>query len=494
MGGKPFVANPTGQVDLLWNPNQFAFLDALDLKTAGGRWSFNRLALMAGRRGGKTKIGGVACAKKASIPDSVGWVCAPTYKDLHDFVIPSVRAAIPQSFVRNWSEQHYELELVNHALIQFRSLDDPEKARGPGLDWAWIDEARKISERAWETMLPALTDKRGQAFITTSPNAFDWCYRKFWLPAQLGEPGYWACKYRTIDNPSIDPREIESARAGMDPLFFLQEFEADFVNFTGAVYNIESQILRTDDQVRAIIPEWPRINPERVTIVGLDPGADHPFAGVLILITELGLVVIGEYLARNKPMVDHRNGILGMLAQYSAVRPFQPERWAIDRSQKQAAIELSQFGIYATGAENSVVDGIRRVQSWLAAKQLWFIEARCPRTVEEMRGLRWAENTSPTGEARREQVIKIDDDIPDALRYAIMLWPELPKRDEHPSFLRRDISHLPGEAQWQIERMRRIAAKERGEDLAEDDDDLPGLLGPDEGPLGDFYGGDLYVD
>src|SRR5262245_11178094 len=195
------TGNLESRVDLQWNPHQLAFLKALDMKTPSGRHAFHRLALFAGRRGGKTKIGAVAAAKKMRTPKSWGWICAPTYPDLHDFVIPEVFNTIPHSWIGDWSESHYQLELRNYAKVQFRSLEDPDKARGPGLDWAWIDETRKVQELAWNTMLPALTDKGGQAWFTTSPNGFDWCYETFWRPAMLREPGYWAVKYKTADNP-----------------------------------------------------------------------------------------------------------------------------------------------------------------------------------------------------------------------------------------------------------------------------------------------------
>jgi len=255
------TGNPTSAIELLYNRHQQAFLAALDAKTASGRHAYHRLSLFAGRRGGKTKVGAVAVAKKVQTPRSWGWVCAPTYDDLHTFVIPEVLKSIPHAWIGNWSEEHYELELRNYAKVQFRSLEDPDKARGPGLDWAWIDETRKVAELAWNTMLPALTDKGGQAWFTTSPNGFDWCYDTFWRPAKLGVPGYWTVKYKTADNPiyqTLDgAAELADAKRALDPLFYQQEFEADFVTFTGAVYGtaLESQILRTETEIQNIIPE-----------------------------------------------------------------------------------------------------------------------------------------------------------------------------------------------------------------------------------------------
>lgn len=467
---KEVRGNPTGRVELLDNPHQQAFLRALDLKTPSGRHAFHRLALFAGRRGGKTRIGAVAAAKKMQVPKSWGWICAPTYPDLHDFVIPEIFSTIPHAWIGNWSEQHYELELKNYAKCQFRSLEDPDKARGPGLDWGWIDETRKVAELAWKTMLPALTDKGGQAWFTTSPNGFDWCYETFWVPAKTGVPGYWAVKYKTADNPIYQTKEgqqeIADARRSMDPLFFQQEFEADFVTFTGAIYGatVNRCLLRTDEEIRAIIPEWPRIDPDRAAYVGLDPGADHPFGGLLGITVPRGIVIIGEYLERNKPIGEHVNGLHALLAVDNPARPFHPQVWAIDRSQKQFSIELAQHSIYATAAENSVENGIRRVQSWIHTGQLFILADRCPRLVEQLRGYRWAENTKPDGQALREKVIKRNDDLPDALRYLLMAGPSLPEVEIQATAGMRDTSQLPPDVRWQVERMQRCTKKRQDQD------------------------------
>lgn len=488
------VANTTGEVRLLYNPYQVAFLQALDQQNEHGKWAFQRLGIFAGRRGGKTKIGSVASQRKMRLSDGVGWICAPTYPDLHDFVMPAVFSAIPESWIADWSAQYLTLILKNKHRISFRSLDDPERARGPGLDWAWIDESRKVSERAWDTMIPALSDRGGQAFFTTSTNGFDWNYKRFWKPAQEGEPGFWACRYKTSENPSIDQSEIERARRELDPLFFAQEYEADFVTFAGAIYGpaVDPCILRTDDDVKRFIPEWPRIDPQRTCIVAMDPGADHPFAMVMLVATSKGLVQVGEWMERNRTVVQAVMAYQHLLARRSPGWPLSPMRTGIDRSQKQWLIELAQHGIYCTPAENAVVPGIQRVHSWMASGQFKIVESACPRTIEQLRNYKWADNIAPDGQARRENVTKVDDDLCDALRYALMLWPELPEQDRQADS-KRALEDVPKAYQWQVERMRRIEAKEREEVgvnvVAPWNGNVEfGLEREVESPIGDFWG------
>ena len=279
------LAGSDGLLKLQYNPFQHAFFEALTQTREDGGPAFTQLALFAGRRGGKTRAGSIAIPKLiARKPKQFGWVCAPTYGDLEDFVKPAVFEAIPKGWIQDWSEKHQTLYIAGDTRVAFRSLEDPNKARGPGLDFAWIDESRKIAQLAWHTMMPALADRDGVAIHTTTPNGYDWCWKDLWIPATEGDPGVWACKYKTLDNPILKPEIVAAWRRRMDPIFARQEFEADFVTFAGQIYGDEAlhpSLELRDDQVREFIPEWPRVHHSRGVIIGVDPGhgtrpADRP--------------------------------------------------------------------------------------------------------------------------------------------------------------------------------------------------------------------------
>lgn len=486
-GGPRVIGAGGGNIELLWNPYQQAFLQALDQRLDSGKRAFNRLSLFAGRRGGKTKIGGIGTVTQAGkYPNQRIWVCTGSYPKLHDYVMPAIDAVLPRSWLaKPFSASHYEWTLKNGTIINARSLDDVNRGRGPGLDLLWIDEARDVSELAWKTLVPALVDRRGAAIITTTPSGFDWCHNSFWLPASEGVPGYWACKYHSTDNPALDEEEVLAAKREMDPLFFAQEFEAEFVSFRGAIYgdSLTGQVLDTDAQMRELIPEWPKVDPGRGVLMGVDPGADHPFGAVLLVSTMKGLVAIGEYISRDAAAMRHANGLKTLLHKHHLPGA---DTWAIDRSQKQMSIELAQHGIFCQGAENDVVAGIQRVKSWFLGRRLWIHRPSCPKLVQQLFSYRWADNTDGSGQARRERVIKTNDDLCDALRYAIMSWPELPY-PEAPSGL-RDLSALPDEHRWALEREQRHDHPELFED--EDDSlDESGIAGEDEAQgVGDFWG------
>lgn len=473
------LAGSDGTLQLQYNRFQHAFFDALTQTRADGGPSFTQLALFAGRRGGKTRAGSIAVPKLiARKPKQFGWVCAPTYGDLEDFVKPAVFEAIPKGWIKDWSEKHQTLYIVGDTRVAFRSLEDPNKARGPGLDFAWIDESRKIAQLAWHTMMPALADRDGVAIHTTTPNGFDWCWKDLWIPATEGDPGVWACKYKTLDNPLLRPEIVAAWRRRMDPIFARQEFEADFVTFAGQIYGdsvLTTDLELSDMAVRDFIPEWPRVHHSRGIILGVDPGADHPFAVIGMVPTPKGLVQVFEYKKRYRTLGQHWHEIQQILHAFSPERPLPVLCRAIDKSQRQTMLEFGQMGEFFTPAENAVVAGIQRVSSWMMHKKLYFVASRCVETLKDLRSYRWKENENKLGEMLTEAVIKINDDLPDALRYALMTWPELPEMDiVSDSADTPDAVQLPG--QWERERLAR-AREFEAEGVSGNLSDMQAMLG-----------------
>jgi len=420
----------------------------------GSRW-FDRLTIIAGRRWGKSRVGSIAGVEEAEVPGSIGWACAPTDPKLNRYVIPAFQQLIPKSWVQSWSAEYKDLRLKNGSLIHFQTLEDPNQGRGQGLDWLWIDEICELTDIHWNVISPSLADKQGVAFFTTSPRSYDWVYKDLYKPALDQIPGYWACHAKTKDNPLFQTAEgkefLAREKVRMPDTMYRQEYEADFVIFTGAVYGgrVDPQILYTDEQVRELIPEWPNIDSWRQVLVGIDTGADHPFGAVKIVSTERGLVVAGEYLERHRTFVQHANAIKYLAASGAA-------KYAINKNERQPILELAQHGIYCQAAENDIVAGTERVKSWLHTKQLWFVAQRVPRTIQQMKGYRWAEDKSNDGSLRKEKVYKLEDELPDCIRYAVMTWPVLPKEPPPVVAAPRDISGLPEEMQASIRRLRRV--------------------------------------
>ena len=421
-----------------------------------GERLYDRLTIIAGRRFGKSRFGSIAGVEEACIPNTIGWACAPTNPKLHRYVIPAFQQLIPSEWVASWNTEFKDLRLKNGSLIHFQTLEDPDQGRGQGLDWLWIDEVCELSKRHWDVLRPSLAGP-SCAFFTTTPRGYDWVYEELYKPAEDGTPGFWACHAPSSSsaNPDLNKEFLAREKQQMSDTMYRQEYEADFVTFQGAVYGelLNSQILkRGDPRIKELLPEYPQIDPSRQVLVGIDTGADHPFGGSKLIVTERGIVVVGEYLERHKSFAEHAQGLKRLAGNPNV-------KWAINKNERQPRIELAQpqHGIVAIPAENDQLAGIERVKTWLHNKQLWFIQDWCPKTVVQMSALRYADNFNAKDDSKHEmeRVYKKDDELPDCIRYALMTWPELPK----PVILgapKRDISKLPPDIQHTIQRMRRI--------------------------------------
>jgi phage terminase large subunit len=448
---------------------------------------YHSLHLRAGRRSGKSLAGAHAIREELLVPGQKWWVTGPSFKHLHDATMPTLLRLIPEKWVKKWNQENLELTLINDSVAQFRSLDDPERARGQGLDGVWLDEAAFIAERAWQVLEPSLAENAGVAISTTSPAGFDWTYDAFFKKATIDhEPGYWAAQFETLDNPLFQQspilrQKVEAARRSMPADVFAAEYQGRDVNFSGSVYGslVEPQILDGDDAVRKLIPEWPNLDSTRQIVIGLDSGADHPFGAVMLTATAGGLVVMGEYLERNQAMMTHLAAIQG---RFGTSR-FGNIKWAANKNERQLRLEFGLRGVGVIPAENLHTLGIQRVQSWLTTRQMFFVRSRCPILIEQMKAYRYADNYLGDGQKReKEEVFKKKDELPDALRYATLAWPELPKVDVAPLSEREQKrwDALDETSKLDIERIREYNDREKTKHLQTTDKNWP---------IGDFWGG-----
>jgi phage terminase large subunit len=442
---------------------------------------FDRLLVLAGRGGGKTLIGAHAAREEMMVPDSIGWVMGPTYKILHDSTFPTLVRRIPPAWVQRWDPEHMEIRLTNGALVAFRSLEDPERARGPhGVSWGWFDEAAQSPERAYDVFEPTLIKAGGIVIATTTVLGYDWTYDKIEKRAQVyKEPGYWATRYWTEENPlfrtsPVMARQIERARKTMSPEFFAQEYRAERRNASGLIYSyeqIEKQTLLDAEAVKKFIPEWPNIDPSRPILIGLDSGADHPFGAVLVVVTPKGLVVVKDYLKRNQALSQH----LPSVTMDFGTSRFVDVKWAANKNEANLRLEWGLKGVGIIPAENKHEIGIQRVQSWLHSGQLYFAYTATA-TIEQMRAYRYADNLKSDGQKRvKEDVFKLKDELPDALRYALMAWPALPDADR-PAMTPQEEQRwnaLDDRSRADIERLREFNKRNTDQDLQPEESGFP---------------------
>ncbi len=179
--------------------------------------------IQCGRRWGKTTFGEVIASEVAIENEPVGWF-APTYKYL-DLVWAEIATMLKPILVLK-NRQQMRMELVTGGTIDFWTMDSDDAGRGRKYKRVIIDEAGLVKNMLgiWQAAIrPTLTDLKGDAWFLGTPKG----RREFHELFQRGEQGKdnWASFRRpTVDNPCIDPAEIEEARQQMLPQVFEQEY------------------------------------------------------------------------------------------------------------------------------------------------------------------------------------------------------------------------------------------------------------------------------
>jgi len=138
------------------------------------------------------------------------------------------------------------------------------RIRGHKVFRAYLDELAFFDtdlNNVWRAVRPALSDLKGGAICATTPNGKGTQAYDFYLQI-MKNPEWSYHHWYTLDNPSIDQQEIQSARAEMDEKSFKQEYEASWESYEGLAYYTFNETIH--------IKKQPEINIEMPLILHFD--------------------------------------------------------------------------------------------------------------------------------------------------------------------------------------------------------------------------------
>lgn len=173
--------------------------------------------------------------------------------------------------------------------IIYRSLDDPDNARGHTADLVMVDEAGDVVEVAWyEVLRPMLMDTGGGAWIGGTPKGRNWFWREHVTAADRPDSAVWQvptlgavitpgglvrCPH-PLENPAIPFAEIEHLYRTVPERTFRQEILAEFIEDSGGVFR------RVSDAATAPYPVDPYIG---TFVMGVDWAKSRDFTVLVVL-------------------------------------------------------------------------------------------------------------------------------------------------------------------------------------------------------------------
>ncbi len=195
--------------------------------------------VVAGRRWGKTELALAQLLNACLNTNGVYRYIAPTQKLARKTLW---RRKLPRVLDRAWlskdpNETNMEVWFRTGSILEVLGADDPDALRGEGVNGVVLDEYADMKEETWpEAVRPSLGDKKGWALFIGTPKSYNHFYDMYQLGMSAEHPKWASWQRRSVDNPLLDPEEIEDARRTTDPRTFRQEWEASFETIAGRAY------------------------------------------------------------------------------------------------------------------------------------------------------------------------------------------------------------------------------------------------------------------
>lgn len=304
---------------------------------------------------------------------------------LRDFIAILNHAGIYDDVVHNKSENSFILG-EHESYIEFFSVDEPGKARGPRRDVLFVNEVNLIPEPTF-TQLALRT--KDQIFVDYNPaDENSWVYEHI-----LTRPDCEFIQTTYLDNSFLDPeitKEIERLKDQDENLW--------------KIYGLGER-----GQLKSLIyPVWDLIDnmPDESNMevyYGLDFGYTHPAALVKCQSNER-IVFVDEMIYQSGldavDIIDLLNSMISKTHPIFA-----------DGSRPEIIAAIRKAGFNCKPADKSVKDGIAAVRSCKIT-----VTRRSTNLLKERAGYKYAEHAN--GQILEEPV-KFRDDCMDALRMAI---------------------------------------------------------------------------
>lgn len=349
--------------------------------------------VVAGRRFGKTFLSTAELLNRAlAKPNQNVWYLSPTYKASKDVCWDMLISQIPHEYIFKTNETALKIDFMNGSSISLKGAEKPDNLRGRAIDFVVLDEFADMKPEAWyEVIRPSLSGRhqQGSALFIGTPKGRNHFYDLYGKGVDNDE-GWKSYQYTTIEGGNVPPDEIASARADLDERTFQQEYEAQFLNFSGVIYysfkREESVRRHTDDR--------------HVIHVGMDFNLD-PMSAVLM--TRKGdtlhvfdeIVMFGSNTDEMVAELRERYGN-GTIVIYPDPASRQRKTSAGGRTDL-SILQNAGFEVRVRNSHAAVRDRINAVNSRLLSndgQRRLYVDPKCKKVIESLERHTYKEGTS----------------------------------------------------------------------------------------------------
>lgn len=319
---------------------------------------------------------------RASLPSIKGSV-------LRDFINILLEMGLYSEDNHNKTEQTYNL---NGNLVEFVSVDQPQKIRGRKRHYLFINEANELNYEAWVQLVFRTEEK---IVLDYNPSdEYSWIYDQV-IPRD--DADFHVTTYK--DNPFLPEeliREIER----------LEEADPNYWKVYGlGLRGMSGEMVYTHWKTVATMPDRGEI------FYGQDFGYNVPSALIRIEYHE-GAIYADEILYETKLTTSD------LIERYKALGLRRNDEIFSDAAEPKTVEELTRAGYNAKPAVKAVTEGIRMLKSMPL-----FVTERSVNLIKELKSYKW--KVDKDGKVLDEPV-KFNDHACDALRYGVFTKLSIP--------------------------------------------------------------------
>ena len=217
---------------------------------------FPYVGFVGGRGGGKSCALALRLYKASMQEPGPYGMYAPSYPLLNDTILLEFQK-IAKHHIKIPLNGDNNITMYGGSQIMCRSLDDPERARGPSLRGAVWDEASLCKQAAFDILIGCLRYEGKQGWLAC---AFTPKGLQHWTALTFNDPQRPDVKCfhaRTGDNPFNPPNFAETLRRQYTKKFAQQEIEGGFISLGGTLVNREwFRIVTAIPPLRSTIRYW----------------------------------------------------------------------------------------------------------------------------------------------------------------------------------------------------------------------------------------------
>lgn len=160
----------------------------------------------------------------------------PTHDDCKEIYLKIENALNPFIIKANGRDRSsFVIRLITGGTIRFFSYEAFARVRGKKFHKVFCDEFQECrlgEQEFFAALLPTLADYRGQAWFFGTPKKGTLIH----LFSEKNDPEWMQFKMSAVNNPFISHEEIALQKRLLDPLVFAQEWEGEFVDFSGQLW------------------------------------------------------------------------------------------------------------------------------------------------------------------------------------------------------------------------------------------------------------------